>query len=105
MLDGNMIKGFQTVDYAKRFAVFLQYAKPSRTIRRIGGFVDTCVDLLLDDSAYFVEESWGYRKVLFDPWCMGNDGKFDRREEIGAKTTSLVVVPRESFVLQRHEVV
>ena len=66
--------------------------------------VDTGFELLFDDIADFFVDTGGNRDVSFDPRGVGNDGEFDRGEEIGSKAASFVVGPRETIIVVSNEI-
>ena len=67
--------------------------------------VDTGFELLFDDIAYFFVDTGRNRDVSFDPRGVGNDGEFDRGEEVGSETASFVVGPHETGIVVSNEVV
>ena len=84
MLDGNGIKGFETVDQANGIVV-----------RRVGALVYTGIHLHLNNLTNFVIDTWWYQNVLLNPGGVCDDGDFDRQEEVLAEVTALGVVPSE----------
>src|SRR5215510_643039 len=105
VLNGDFIEGFEGVDRAKRFSIFLQNAKPTRAIGGIGRFVDACIYFSANNSANLFKETRGYRNVFLDPRDMIDNWKVNRREEICAKTTTFSVIPCETFILLAHKIV
>lgn len=93
------------MDEAKGFSVFLENAKPSRAIRRVGGLVDSGVDLLLDDLTDLLVETWGNRDVTLDPRLVVDDCEFDGGEEVWSESSLLLVIPSESSVVLAHQLV
>jgi len=103
MLDRNFVEWFKAVNYAKRFSILLDYTEPARAIRRIGGLIDSCVELVLDKPTDLVVDTGWYRDIALGPWLVRNGRYFDWWEEVFAEVASLFVGPSEGAVLQAHK--
>jgi hypothetical protein len=58
------------MDWAQRFAIFHQDAKPSRPVRQL---IDASCKLFLNNGIYIFIYTWGNREVMLHPWGMGDD--------------------------------
>ena len=103
VLDCDGVEGFETVDWANGIGFFLHYAEPARAVRGVGALVYTGIHFCPNDFADLIIDTWGYRNVSLNPGGVCDDGDFDWREEVLAEVTTLGVVPCETFVLERHE--
>ena len=63
------------------------------------------IHLRPNDFAYLIVDTWQYQNVSLNPGCVCDDRDFDRCKEVLAEVTTLGVIPREPFILERHEVV
>ena len=105
MFDCDLVEWLQAVYDVKRFAVFLNDAEPSRSVRRVGWLVHTCIELAPDDLAYFfVDPGWN-GDIPLRPWFMWDCRNLYWQEEVFAEVSALQVGPGEPFVLKAHEVV
>ena len=105
MLDGDCVQRFEAMDEAKRFAVLLDDAEPTRTIGRIRRLVDPGVDFASNDLADFVVDARRDGNVALHPRSVGNNGDLDGWEEVCSKRTALRIVPSERSIVEAHEVV
>src|SRR6267154_6496957 len=105
MFDRDLVERLQAVYDAKRFAVFLDDAEPSRSVRRVGRLVHSCVELALDDLAYFFVDPGRNGDILLRPRFIWDCRNLYWREEVLAEVSALQVSPGEPFVLKAHEVV
>jgi hypothetical protein len=105
VLNSNSVKRFERVNWAKRFAVFLEDAEPFGSIRRVRGLVYACIKFGFDDPAYFLVHARWYWHVLLYPWLVRHNWDFDGGKEFGFEFAAFGIVPCETFILFRHEVV
>ena len=105
VLNGDLVQGLKTMDWAKRFSVFLVHEKPSRSVGRVRGLVRASFNLLFDDSANFFVDARGYWNISLDLWRVRDYWEINRREEIFTESSALLVVPREAFCLVPNKVV
>jgi hypothetical protein len=105
VLDCDFVERFEAVDDAERFAVFLDYAKPSRSIGGVGGLVYSGIQLAPNDFAYFVIYSGRDRDITLRPRLVRDCRDLYGWEEVFAKVSALLVGPGETFVLKAHKMV
>ena len=63
------------------------------------------IHLCPNDIANLIVDTQRYGNVSLNPGGVCDDGDFDRRKEVLARVTTLRVVPRKPFILERHEMV
>lgn len=105
MLNSNLVEWLKRLDDAKRFAVFLDDAEPSRSVRRVGWFESLRVYFSADQFENFVVDTWRNWDVAQYPGRMWNYWDIDGREEVFPKMASLGVVPSEPVLMYTHEIV
>jgi hypothetical protein len=93
VFDGNGVQGLQIVDESQGLSVLLDDAKPPGTIRCVGGFVYSALNLVLDDLDDFVVDCGRNGDVPLYPWRMRNSCDADRREILLLKPTAFAGVP------------
>src|SRR6267154_2910633 len=103
MLYRDSVEWFETMNDAKRGSSLLEDCKPSRAIRQVRTFVDTGVDLRLNDFAYLVIYAWRNRHVVKDPRFVFDNRHYNGREEVFAEAPSFGVVPCKAHILYTHE--
>ena len=105
VLNSDLVERFEAMYDAQRFAIFLDDAKPSRSVRRVGWLVHTGVELAPNDLTYFfVDTGWNW-DVSLRPWFVRYCRYFDWREEVFAKVSTLSICPSETLVLEAHKMV
>lgn len=92
------------MDKSEGFPILLQTAEPLRAICGVQTFIDSCFDLLHNNSADFFVDTRQNRNISFDPRGMGDNGKFDGRKEIQSKVASFVFFPCEACIMILDEV-
>ena len=105
MLDGNGIKGFETVDWVNGIGFFLCYAEPVRAVQGVGLLIYAGIHLCPNNFANLIVDTWWYQNVSLNPGGVCDDGDFDWQKEVLVEVTALGVVPSEPFILERHEMV
>src|ERR1700730_12069155 len=90
---------------AQTFAVFLEYAEPSRAVGRVGGLIDSGLHLFANDCADFIVYSWGYWEILLRPRRVRNYRELYWQEEVCSETSVLEVGRCEALVLLTHKMV
>src|SRR6267154_4420707 len=103
MLYRDGVEWFETMNDAKRGSSLLEDCKPPRAIRRVRTFVDTGVDLRLNDFAHLVVYAWRNGHVAKDPRLVFDNGHYYGREEVFAESPSFGVIPCEAHILYTHE--
>ena len=93
------------MDGTSGIGFFLCYAEPVRAIGGVGALVYTSIHLRPNDFADLIIDTQWYLNILLNPGGVCDDGDFNRWEKVLAEVTALGVVPREPFVLERHEMV
>src|ERR1700676_1075911 len=105
VLYSDCVEWFETVDDSKADASFLDDGEPSRLVRGIRWFIDTCVDFSLNDSTHLVVYSRWDRHIAEHPWLVFDNGHDYWWKELFAKSSSLGIVRSDAFVLDTHEMV
>ena len=105
MFDCNFVKQFKAVDNLKCFAVFLDDAKPPRSVQGVEWFVYSGVELALDDFAYFFVDPGQNKDIALCPWFVWNCRYFYGQEEVFSEVSVLLVGPCKPIILEAHEMV
>jgi hypothetical protein len=87
------------LDYSEGLPILFGDTKPSRSIGRVGRFENTCVYLLLDESADVFVDTWGNRNVAQHPRGVRDDWDVNRGKEVFTKVTSFRVCPSKAVIV------
>ena len=105
VLNGDFVKWLETVYNAERGAIFLDNTKLSRSVGGVGGFINSSFKLALDEFTDFFVYSRQYRNVRLHPGLVQNCWDLDGWKEVFMEVALFGVTPRESFILDTHEMV
>ena len=103
VLNGDFVNRLETVYNAERGAIFLDNTKPLQSVGGVGGFINSGFKLALDEFTDFFVYFRRYRNVLLRLGFVQNCWDLDGQEEVFAEVALFGVTPRESFILNIHE--